>query len=130
MVKLNIQMFGGRGAISSNKPKAISLNDYLSSKGLSQVWYSDQGFADTNTGRLKGRAFIETERIMQQRSADYSSKRNKAINEYNKLVKNGKIRKPTLYEETLKISKGNPESPQVQSAKRLLVKLRKKGLNK
>lgn len=120
---------GSRGS-SSSKPKAVSLKDYLSSKGLSQGWYSDQGFADTNTGRLKGRSFTQTERLMQQRSAEYSTRRNNAINEYNKLVKSGKIRKPTLYEETLKISKGNPNSPQVQASKRLLAKLKERGLDK
>lgn len=120
---------GSRGS-SSSKTKTISLKEYLSSKGLSQGWYSDQGFADTNTGRLKGRAYRETQNLMQKRSEEYSNRRNNAINEYNRLVKSGKIKKPTLYEETLKISKGNPDSPQVQSAKRLLAKLEERGINK
>ena len=120
---------GSRGS-SSSKTKAVSLKEYLSSKGYSQEWYSDQGFADTNTGRLKGRSYTQAERLMQQRSEEYSKVRKKTINEYNNLVKSGKLRKPTLYEETLKISKGNPNSPQVQAAKRLLIKLEERGLNK
>ena len=120
---------GSRGA-NSGKPKVISLDEYLSSKGLSAGWYSDQGFADTNTGRLRGRAFNQTQKLMQQRSADYSNRRNKAINEYNNLLKKGKIRKPTSYETALKISKGNPDNPQVQSAKRLLQIMKQKGINK
>lgn len=113
---------GSRGA-SSSKPRVLSLDEYLASKGVGAGWYSDQGFADTNTGRLRGRAFKETERLMQKRSADYSIKRNAAINEYNKMLKSGKIRKPTSYETALKISKGDPNSPQVQAAKRLLQKI-------
>lgn len=122
---------GSRGARSSisGGTQVIGLNEYLASKGLSQAWYSDQGFADTNTGRLKGRAYKETERLMQQRSAEYATRRNNAIKEYNSLVKSGKIRKPSRYEETLKISKGNPNSPQTQAAKRLLKIMEERGLN-
>lgn len=120
---------GSRG-VSSSKTKVIGMDEYLSSKGFGAGWYSDQGFADTNTGRLKGIAYKETEKLMQKRSQEYANGRNNAIKEYNRLVKEGKIRKPTLYEKTLRISKGNPSSPQVQAAKRLLNTLKEKGIKK
>ena len=128
MIKLDIQLFGGRGASSSTK--SMTLDEYLASKGLSAGWYSDQGFADTNTGRLRGRAFSETQKLMQQRSTDYSAKRNEAIQEYNRLVNTGKIKEPSRYQQILKISKGNPNNPQVQAAKRLLKTMRKRGITK
>ena len=109
--------------------KVMTLEEYLISKGVSDGWYSDLGFADTNTGRLKGRQFKETEDLMRKRSVDYFNRKKEIIEEYNKLLEKGEIRKPTHYEETLKISKGDPKSPQVQSAKRLLKIMEKKGMH-
>ena len=63
---------------------------------------------------------------VQERAREYDNKRAELRQEYNRLVEKGKIRKPTQYEQALKISKGNPERADVQAAKRLVEKYRQR----
>lgn len=59
-------------------------------------------------------------------SSSYQEQRNKARNEYQKLVKTGKIRKPSKYESLIKTARGHEDNPSVQAARRLL---KKRGIN-
>ena len=52
----------------------------------------------------------------------YHNKRDAAIEEYERLMAEGKIRKPTMIEEYLRKAQGHPDKPSVQAARRCLLK--------
>ena len=115
---------GGRGSTSS--PKIMTEEEYLSSKGFGFMGYSEPAM-HMGSQYVSNRQKTQMIKSIQSKATEYDNKRNELRKEYNKLIEQGKIRKPTSYESALKISKGNPDNPSVQTAKRLVEKYRKKG---
>ena len=118
---------GGRG--SSSSPKIMTEEEYLSSKGFAFMGYSEAGM-HMSSQHVSERQKRQQINLVQERAREYDNKRAELRQEYNKLVEQGKIRKPTQYEQALKISKGNPERADVQAAKRLVEKYRQRMKNK
>lgn len=118
---------GGRG--SSSSPRVMTEEEYLSSKGYAFMGYAEAGMhrSSKNVSERQKRQQIN---LVQERAREYDNKRAELRQEYNRLVEQGKIRKPTQYEQALKISKGNPERADVQAAKRLVEKYRQRMKNK
>ena len=119
---------GGRGAKSS-KVIVMTEEKYLSSKGYAFMGYAEAGLHVSNSNVSK-RQQKENVKLVQDRAFEYDKKRAELREEYRQLVKEGKIRKPTMYEEALEKAKGDPSRSDVQSAIRILEKLRKKGIRK
>lgn len=118
---------GGRG--SSSSPRVMTEEEYLNSKGYAFMGYAEAGMhrSSKNVSERQKRQQIN---LVQERAREYDNKRAELRQEYNRLVEQGKIRKPTQYEQALKISKGNPERADVQAAKRLVEKYRQRMQNK
>lgn len=55
-------------------------------------------------------------------ATEYHNKRDAAIEEYERLVAEGKIRKPTVIEEYLRKAQGHPDNPSVLVARRCLLR--------
>lgn len=118
---------GGRG--SSSSPKIMTEEEYLNSKGYAFMGYAEAGM-HMSSQHVSERQKRQQINLVQERAREYDNKREELRQEYNKLVEQGKIRKPTQYEQALKISKGNPDNPAVQAAKRLVKKYRQRMKNK
>lgn len=122
---------GGRGASSSiakgsswKPPKnAMDEDDYLASKGLkyaSSGWVLDKlrGNRQLKTARGRARFYKEAEKA----EKEYQDRRNKAKEEYKKLVDSGKLRPKTAIEKTIEKAHGNPENKATQAARRMAAK--------
>lgn len=114
---------GGRG--SSSSPRVMTEEEYLNSKGYAFMGYSEAGM-HIGSQHVSNRQKKQQIELVQNRAREYDNKRAELRQEYNRLVEQGKIRKPTQYEQALKISKGNPERADVQAAKRLVEKYRQR----
>lgn len=114
---------GGRG--SSSSPRVMTEEEYLSSKGYAFMGYTEAGMhrSSKNVSERQKRQQIN---LVQERAREYDNKRAELRQEYNRLVEQGKIRKPTQYEQALKKSKGDPNRLDVQAAKRLVEKYKKR----
>ena len=117
---------GGRG--SSSSPRVMTEEEYLNSKGYAFMGYSEAGM-HIGSQHVSERQKRQQINLVQERAREYDNKRAELRQEYNRLVEQGKIRKPTQYEQALKISKGNPERADVQAAKRLVEKYRQRMKN-
>ena len=125
---------GGRGASSGRVkrnggggwelPKnAMDEEYYLASKGLkdaSSGWVLDKlrGNRQLKTVRGTKRFYKEAEEAEKK----YQDKRNKAKEEYKKLVDSGKLRPKTAIEKTIEKAHGNPENKATQAARRMAAK--------
>lgn len=103
--------------------KKMSLEDYLASKGLSSL------FSDFILDKLRSNRQLKTERGRKRfedectkHRIEYAEKRNTAINEYYKLVDQGKIVPKTLIEQTIERANGHPDNASTQAARRICEK--------
>lgn len=113
---------GGRGTSSSIK--VMTEEEYLSSKGYAFIGYADAGLHISNS-RISDKVRNKDVQRVQRKAREYDAKRAELRKEYNKLLKQGKIRMPSNYERALKASKGDPSLSSTQAAKRLLEKYKK-----
>lgn len=106
----------------ADEPKVMSQEEFLGRRGLASSisgWGIDKmKLPHGETQRQRSRRLRECE----QKISEYHDKRNKAIREYNELVEQGKIRKPTTIEATLLKAQGHPDLPSVQAARRMCYK--------
>lgn len=110
----------------SRQAKTVSLDTFLAERRLAMP-ISDYTLDTTRlphgeTQRQKKAREAETLR----RAREYSEQRQAAINEYEQLVKAGKIKKPSKVDELREVARGNPDNASVQAARRLL---KKRGLS-
>ena len=122
---------GGRGASSSiakgsgwKLPKnAMDEEDYLASKGLkdaSSGWVLDKLRGNRQVATARGRARFNKE--YEKAEKEYQDRRDKAKEEYKKLVDSGKLRPKTAIERTIEKAHGNPENKATQAARRTAAK--------
>ena len=122
---------GGRGASSSiakgsgwKLPKnAMDEEDYLASKGLkdaSSGWVLDKLRGNRQVATARGRARFNKE--YEKAEKEYQDRRDKAKEEYKKLVDSGKLRPKTAIERTIEKAHGNPENKATQAARRMAAK--------
>ena len=109
--------------MSDNTPKKMSLEDYLASKGVRSP------FSDCTLDKLRSNRELKTERgkkrfekECEKHRIEYAEKRNAAIDEYYKLVEEGKIVPKTLIERTIERANGHPDKPSTQAARRMCEK--------
>lgn len=130
-MRMNLQLFGGRGASSGKGsgggwklPKnAMDESDYLASKGLkdaSSGWVLDKLRGNRQVATVRGRQRFNKE--AEKAEKEYQDKRNKAKEEYKKLVDSGKLRPKTTIERTIEKAHGNPDNQSTQSARRMALK--------
>ena len=102
--------------------------EYLSSKGYSFMGYAEPSMhiSSQHVSNIQKKRNME---LLQNRAKEYDAKRAELRKEYNELVKQGKMRAPTNYERALKVSKGNPDLPSTQAAKRVLEKYKERMKN-
>ena len=121
----------GRGASSSiakgsgwKLPKnAMDEEDYLASKGLkdaSSGWVLDKLRGNRQVATARGRARFNKE--YEKAEKEYQDRRDKAKEEYKKLVDSGKLRPKTAIERTIEKAHGNPENKATQAARRTAAK--------
>ena len=97
--------------------------DYLASKGLkdaSSGWVLDKLRGNRQVATTRGRARFNKE--AEKAEKEYQDKRNKAKEEYKKLVNSGKLRPKTAIEKTIERAHGNPENTSTQAARRMAAK--------
>ena len=126
---------GGRGAssgVSSSIAKgsgwklpknAMDEEDYLASKGLkdaSSGWTLDKLRGNRQVATARGRARFIKE--YEKAEKEYQDRRDKAKEEYKKLVDSGKLRPKTAIERTIEKAHGNPENKATQAARRMAAK--------
>ena len=122
---------GGRGASSSitkgrgwKLPKNVmDEDDYLASKGLkdaSSGWVLDKLRGNRQVATARGRARFNKE--YEKAEKEYQDRRDKAKEEYKKLVDSGKLRPKTAIERTIEKAHGNPENKATQAARRMAAK--------
>ena len=106
----------------TGEPEVMSLDQFLASRGvaapISDFMIDKLKIPHGLTARQEQQFHKEAEAA---RNA-YHNKRDAAIEEYERLVAEGKIRKPTIIEEALRKAHGNPDNPSVQAARRVLKK--------
>ena len=109
--------------LATTTPVAMDLDDYLGQQG---VRFSTSGYC---LDKLRGNRQLRTSRgekrfIKECEEAEivYQEKRNKAIVEYNVLVRSGKIRPLTTIERTIQKANGHPDNPSTQAARRMCAK--------
>ncbi|WP_279166709.1 hypothetical protein [Thomasclavelia cocleata] len=110
--------------------KKQSLDEFLSERGLSSP------ISEFLTDKLKGNRQLKTiqgeNRFYKEATIareEYHSKREVAIDEYKRLVKDGKIIPKTRIEISLDIAKGFYENDSVQAARRMCLKRNKNWLS-
>lgn len=104
--------------------KKMSLEQWLAINGVSSP-ISDYTIDKTKIPR--GLTQRERKRFDTNASIaieDYHTKRNNAIKEYEQLVQEGKIIKPSRIEQTIERANGHQDNPSTQAAKRMLEKKR------
>lgn len=123
---------GGRGASSSTAkgsggwklPKnAMDEDDYLASKGVgfaSSGWVLDKLRSNRQIKTSRGKERFDKE--FKKAEKEYQDKRNKAREEYKKLVSEGKLRPKTNIERILVTAHGNSDNKAVQAARRMAAK--------
>ena len=102
---------------------AMDEADYLESKGLkdaSSGWVLDKLRGNRQVATTRGRARFEKE--AEKAEKEYQDKRNKAKEEYKKLVDSGKLRPKTAIERTLVAAHGHPDNKATQAARRMAAK--------
>ena len=106
----------------TGEPEVMSLDQFLASHGvaapISDFMIDKLKIPHGLTARQEQQFHKEAEAA---RNA-YHNKRDAAIEEYERLVAEGKIRKPTIIEEALRKAHGHPDNPSVQVARRALKK--------
>lgn len=100
----------------------MALENYLAQRGLSSP-ISDYTLDTTRlphgeTERQRRRRQAEVQRVAE----DYQRRRRAAIDEYDRLVAEGRIRKPSKVDELRRVARGHPDNASVQAARRLLAK--------
>lgn len=123
---------GGRGASSSTAkggggwklPKnAMDEDDYLASKGVksaSSGYVLDKMRSNRTIKTARGKERFNKE--FEKAEKEYQDKRNKAKEEYRKLVSEGKLRPKTNIERILETAHGNSDNKAVQAARRAAAK--------
>lgn len=106
----------------THKGQELSLEQFLGLRGLSSP-ISDYTLDKTRLPHG------ETERQKKRRisaglevAKDYANRRAAAISEYERLVADGRIVKPTALQKRLLTAQGHPDNPSVQAARRILTK--------
>lgn len=119
----------GSGYSKASRPKVMTEEEYLSSKGYSFMGYSEAGMhlGSQHVSKIQKKQQME---LVQSRAREYDNKRAELRQEYRELVKQGKMRAPTTYEQALKKSKGDPSRSDVQAARRFVEKYKQKMKNK
>lgn len=100
--------------------------DYLDRKGVGSIT------SDYSIDKLRGLKTSNNVKKMQKETLkannEYQKRRQQAKEEYAQLKKEGKIKEPTKIERLKQIARGNPDREDVQSARRLLEKYKRRGL--
>lgn len=126
--------FGGSGGSAIPIPKinnpagisskAITEEEYLALRGygssISDFTIDKVGGA--NRTRLSARQEAKFQSQVSEAANQYSTKRAQAREEYQQLIKQGKIRDKTPLERNITKAHGNPDSPSVQAARRMVEK--------
>ncbi len=117
------------GGIRINNPagipsNAITLDEFYALRGVPDA-ASGVGidrYAGANMTRMSANQRQETLNEMNKQNDDYYKKRQEAREEYQRLVKEGKIRDKTPIEKMLTKANGNPDNPSTQAARRMATK--------
>ncbi len=97
--------------------------DYLAKQGVefaASGWCLDKLRSNRQLRTVNGQRRFEKEAAKAE--ADYQEKREKAKDEYRRMVENGEVRPLTSLEKTMRTAQGHPDNPSVQAARRMLAK--------
>ena len=124
---------GGRGASSGAgggiAPELIrgkdtmTLDEYLGRQGLSDVlsgWVDDKLRSNKQIRTQRGRKKFYKDNL--NAINNYHERRTKAINDYNQMVSEGKIKQPTSLQRHYENAKGHPDLAATQASRRILLK--------
>jgi hypothetical protein len=116
---------GGRSSSFKSKAgggqKLMDQDEYLARKGVEHFNWADDKI---RSNRMKTTQSGEERFHKQYNQAEvkYTANRNKAISEYNELVKSGKVRARTQPEKIFRSAQGHPDNRSTQAARRMLAK--------
>ena len=104
------------------EPEKISLNDYLGRLGLSSPISDYMDDKLRNPHGLSESQRNQLEKEAKAAADDYHARRNAAIDEYNRMVAEGKIIPPTQIGRLIATANGHPDNEATQAARRSLEK--------
>lgn len=104
------------------EPEKISLNDYLGRLGLSSPISDYMDDKLRNPHGLSESQRNQLEKEAKAAADDYHARRNAAIDEYNRMVAEGKIIPPTQIDRLIATANGHPDNEATQAARRSLEK--------
>lgn len=107
---------GSRGS-SGVKIVKQTLDEFLGLRGLSSPISDYMMDKYRNPHGLTQRQYDRLQREGEKAENEYRKRRQEAIEQYNQLVKQGKIVPKTNIEILLKVAKGNPDNASVQAAR-------------
>lgn len=114
----------GRGTSKAGKVQVMTEEDYLRSKGYPMLsGIGIDSYAGANRMRTSDKAWNRDWSKNEGRIADYYQRRGELRDEYQNLVKKGKMREPTAAEKTIQRAKGDPNKPSTQAARRMAEKM-------
>ena len=105
------------------RQRVMSEQEYLNIRGVGDALSGTmddrmRSVRQINTARGAERFNQESKRAID----NYYAKRNQARREYQRLVTSGKVRKPTIKEQTIRRAQGNPDNASVRAARRVAAK--------
>lgn len=104
---------------SNTRTKVMTEEEYLASKGYGRQGFGDVALAKGNYRNRAGQAILARQN---RKDVEYQNRRTELRDEYNMLVRSGKIREPSIVEQLLKAAKGRSENESVKAARRALAK--------
>lgn len=110
-----------RAKKSGGGPTLMDKDQYLAIKGVNQFnWADDKIRSNRTIATQRGKERFKKQ--YDQAAAKYQANRDKAISEYNDLVKTGKVRPRTQAEKMFQNAQGHSDNRSVQAARRVLNK--------
>ena len=101
--------------------QVIDFETFATRHGASRLDYCEDGAASP-AGHMPKSNWRRKMRTMAERNAELARRRSELLEEYQRLVAEGKVRPPSRIEELLVIANGHDDKAQTHSARRVLAK--------
>ena len=102
-------------------PQVIDFETFATLRGASRLDYCEDGTAGP-AGHMPKADWRRKMRTLAERNAELAQRRSELLEEYQRLVAEGKVRPPSRIERLLEIAKGHEDREQTHAARRVLTK--------
>ena len=102
-------------------PQVIDFETFATMRGASRLDYCEDG-AVSPAGHMPKADWRRKMRTLAERNAELAQHRSELLEEYKRLVAEGKVRPPSRIERLLEAANGHEDKAQTHAARRLLAK--------